>query len=202
MVKFDELRISEDGRFLTVECHVENYDMYREMYIESIYLEYYKNRGATGMSEKALLLFENHNDVPTDVRGVRKCISVNDLPSWFECPAFRGGLFYVYVTCNGSPTGEHAIEMDACGCSFSHNHDTGIIVDWKALYEKIMPLVAQYASKCSGCEVPADFETMILLWNAFRFAVDVCDYEQLEKIWDELMGIESSGRISSGCGCR
>jgi hypothetical protein len=200
MVKFDELRISEDGRFLTVECHVENYDMYREMYIESIYLEYYKNRGAAGLSDKALLLFENHNTTPSDVRGVRKCISVDDLPSWFDCGGFEGGLFYVYVTCNGNPTPAHLAEMER-NCTFDNAKDIGVIVDWKMLYRMIMPLVAQYASSCTPCEDITGFGHMILMWYAFKYAVETCDWTTVDRLWGEFAG-DTVGTVSrGGCGC-
>ena len=202
MVKFDELRISEGGQYLTVECHVENYDMYREMYIQSIYLEYYKDRGSAGMSDKALLLFENHNETPSDVRGVRKRISVDEIPGWFAEGGFERKMFYVYVTCDGNPTGAHAAEMEERSCTFESTKDIGVIVDWKALYKLIMPLVAGFAANCSGCDVPDNFEHMILLWNAFRFAIDTCDWATAERIWDELMGNSASSPIgSAGCGC-
>lgn len=199
MVKFDELRISEDGRYLTVECHVENYDVYSEMYIESIYLEYYKNRGTTGVpSENAIVLFENHNENPADVRGVRKRISMNDIPSGLGISTFTNGFFYVYVNCNGNLPPEVA----SMNCTFDNTLDIGVIIDWKALYRKIMPLVASFASNCSGCELPSDFEHMILLWNAFRFAIDTCDWITAERIWDELIGLGSSAHSgASGCGC-
>lgn len=200
MVKFDELRISEDGQCLTVECHVENYDIYSEMYIESIYLEYYKDRGAS--PDKKLLLFENHNQNPADVRAVRKRITVNEIPGGFAGGKFAGNMFYVYVTCNGPSRAFAMLEEMGMNCSFQQNVDIGVIVDWKALYRKIMPLVASFASNCSGCELPSDFEHMILLWNAFRFAIDTCDWVTAERIWDELMGLESAGAHGgSGCGC-
>ncbi len=199
MVKFDELRISEDGKYLTVECHVENYDVYSNMYIQTIYLEYYKNRGTVGVpSEKAYLMFENHNPTPTDVRAVRCRISLDALPGDFGTSEFRNGLFYVYVTCDG----DLAPQVASMYCGYDVTLDIAVIPDWKALYKMIMPYVARFASDCSPCDIPDGFEHFILLWNAFRFAVDTCDWVLVDKLWSELMGTAVGGYVHSGCGCR
>lgn len=198
MVKFDELRISDNGENLIIECHIENYDVYSEMYINTIYLEYYKNRGTVGVpSEKALLVFENQNATPSDVRAVRVRVPLTDLPSDMGVTSFEGGLFYVYVECEG----DLPAEVAAMHCSFDNTLEVGIVVDWKALYGQIMPRVAKLALDCNACDVPTDFEHLILLWNAFKFAVDSCDWVQVDRLWAELMDTETSGHSASGCGC-
>lgn len=198
MVKFDELRISDCGNYLTIECHIENYDVYSEMYINTVYLEYYKNRGSVGVpSEHSLLVFENNNETPSDVRAVRVRVALSDLPSDFGTNVFEGGLFYVYVNCDGNLPAE----VSTMHCSFDNTQAVGIIVDWKALYKQIMPYVAKLSQSCNPCDSPSGFEHMILLWNAFKFAVDTCDWVQIDRIWGELMGTATTGHVSSGCGC-
>lgn len=199
MVRFDELRITPDKENLVIECHVEDYDVYSKMYIQTVYLEYYKNRGTVGVpSDKAILLFENDREDPTAVRSFRKRVNLDALPGNFGTQTFSDGLFYVYVVCDGNLPAS----VSTMYCGFDVPLDVAVIPDWKALYDRIMPLVARFAMDCSPCEVPANFEHLILLWNAFRFAVDTCDWLQVDRLWDKLMGTQSDGYVPSGCGCR
>ena len=63
MVTFNELRICEDGNYLIVDCEIDNVDVYKDMYIQNIYLEHYKDASALGMpGENAYLLYENKCD--------------------------------------------------------------------------------------------------------------------------------------------
>lgn len=196
MVKFDELRISEDGQFLTVECHIDDYAAYSDMYIESIYLDYYKNRNpVSGPSEHKIILYEHVIESQRESRAVRARISTSAIPQDFGTNEFSRGMFYVYVHCEGTPTAE----AETMGCGADNPDVLGVIIDWHALYEKIMPLVARFSAKCSPCEIPSNFENLILLWNAFRFAVDACDWAQAERLWEELMGLENDGHVSAGC---
>lgn len=198
MVKFDELRISENGSALTVECRVENYDVYKDMYIDSIYLEYYKNRGTIGSpSDKAIRIFENRNTDKNSVKAVRKTITVDALPGNFGADTFAGGLFYVYVNCDGNLPAS----VSTMYCGFDVPLDIAVVPDWKMLYEKIMPMVAQYASGCSPCEDITGFGHFILMWYAFKFAVDTCDWVSVDRLWDEFIG-DADGPVSrGGCGC-
>lgn len=198
MVKFDELRISEDRQRMTVECHVEDYDVYAGMYIQSIYLEYYKNRGTVGVpSDKAILLFENHNDDPTVVKAVRKTITPVSIPPDFGTTSFDGGLFYVYVICDG----DLAPEAATMTCGFDNTLDVGVIPDWKMLYERIMPLVAKFADSCTPCDDIPGFGHLILLWYAFKYAIDVCDWVTVDRLWDEFIGGTTGSGSAGGCGC-
>lgn len=198
MVKFDDLRISEDRSSLTVECHVENYDVYSGMYIDQIYLEYYKNRGTVGVpSDKAILLFENHNDDPTVVKSVRKTITLDMLPPDLGTTTFAGGLFYVYVICDGNINPQ----VGNMTCGFDNTLDVAVVPDWKMLYERIMPLVAKYAEGCSPCDDITGFGHLILMWYAFKYAIEVCDWITVDRLWDEFVG-DAAGPVSrGGCGC-
>lgn len=198
MVKFDELRISEDGQYLTVECHIENYDVYSEMYIDTIYLEYYKNRGTVGVpSDKALLMFENDNEDKTKTRHVRCRISLMQLPGNFGTSEFRNGLFYVYVNCDG----HLPASVSSMYCGYDVTLDVAVIPDWRMLYKMIMPLVGKFASGCTPCDDVDGFGHLILMWYAFKYAVETCDWTTVDRLWDEFIGDPIGSVSHGGCGC-
>jgi hypothetical protein len=198
MVKFDELRISENGEYLTIECRIEDYDVYSDMYIDTIYLEYYKNRGTIGVpSEKALKVFENTRQDKNAVKHVRVRLCLTQLPGNFGTSDFRNGLFYVYVNSDGNLPAAVA----GMGCGYDVNLDVAVIPDWKMLYEKIMPLVAKYASGCTPCDDISGFGHLILMWYAFKYAVETCDWVTVDRLWGEFVG-DAAGAVSrGGCGC-
>lgn len=197
MVRFDELRIADDYKSLIIEAHVEDYDFYDEMYIKTIYLEYYKNRGTPGVpSDKALLVYENTGD-DTSVRSVRAVVNSAALTlEGMGVDTFVEGMFYVYVTCDGNLPASVA----SMGCDYDNTLDLAVVVDWKFLYTLGMGFVARLADSCNMCEDAADFEQYILFWNAMKFAVDTCDWTQLERFWPALVG--TAGDFpATGCGC-
>lgn len=60
MIGFSELRMSADKSKLLVGCFVEDFDFYENIYIDSVYVDYYKNRLASGSpSDHAKCLYKN-----------------------------------------------------------------------------------------------------------------------------------------------
>lgn len=195
MVRFDELHISEDKKSLVIECHVEDYSIYSQMYIKSIYLEYYKNR-VTGNtpSDKAILVYENTEDY-TDVKGVRKHIT-QDMITQMGIESFDKGMFYVYVTCDGTLPPEAA----TFGCWADNAFDIGVVVDWQMLYQMGMQYVSSFTCK-NPCGLSEEFGQFIIAWHAIKLSIDSCDWLQLEKLWETLVGAGTPVQVG-GCNCR
>ena len=199
MVRFDNLRIADDYRSLLVQCHIDDYDVYDNMYIKTVYLEYYKNRGTIGVpSDKAILLYNNSNN-DTSVKSVTANLSVAALDAAeIGVSSFDDELFYVYVTCDGT-LDPSVSTMD---CDMDNTLDVGVVLDWQDVYRMGMKYIAGFADNCFDCEGTADFEQFILLWNALKLAADVCDWVTLERIWPKLMASYTGNYSLSGCGCR
>jgi hypothetical protein len=198
MVRFDDIHIADDYSSLVVECHVEDYAVYNNMYIKSIYLEYYKNRGTIGVpSNKAIQLYNNATP-DTSVKSVRATLSVASLDAAeVGTSTFERELFYIYVTCDGT-LDPSVSSMD---CDMDVTLDVGVVLDWQYLYQKGMKYIAGIASCRNTCEDVDNFESYILLWNALKMAADVCDWTQLERIWPKLVAAPN-GMSISGCGCK
>ena len=201
MVTFDDLRISEDKKTLSVKCHIEDYDIYDNMYIKTVYLEYYKNRGEIGVpSEKAVLLYNNSNN-DSSVRSI--ALSVPDAifdAQTMGVGTFDGEMFYIYVTCDGTLPASVA----TMSCGYDNTVDIGIVIDWLMVYQIGMVFVSRMAKNCGGnggnCDLPEDFEHFILLWNALKLAIETSDWTQAETLWAK---ISHSGinKFYTDCGC-
>lgn len=202
MVIFNEVRLTEDKTSLVVDCSVEALDIYNSMYINTIYVDYYKNVTTAGVpSEKARKIYDRQDDTQNR-QSVRRCLNETSISiANFGTDVFEGGLFYVIVNCAGSLPASAA----TYSCRADNTQDIAIVPDWKMLYQHGMGHVARLAMSAScNCEDGAGLEQFALLWNAIRLAIAACDYKQVEKLWDKFLGISSGNGVASSisCGCR
>lgn len=195
MIQFSELRISTDRRKLYVGCEVENFDIYSGVYIKSIYVEYYKNRLASGSpSEDAVCIYDNAND-DYSVKSAYATLTAAELPESLEISSFAKGLFYVYVICD-----VHGTSLATADCGWDAMTTVGIVADWEKVWAEGMHYIDEVARACGKCTIKDDFIDFILRWEALKLAMIVCDYETVDRLWDGLFG-DGSGVAYRGCGC-
>lgn len=210
MVIFNELRITEDGGCIVIDCEIESLDVYKDMYISDIHLEYYKNANPVSMpSDKAYLLYENVNQ-DTDVKQKRIVFSKAELPlTQFGITDFENGLFYAIVRCDG----DLPATVANLPCTYDDTVKIGAIPDWKALYRIGMQYVSSLFGICSPknfCDYPAGFEDFIIIWNSLRLAIDTCNWDLVNTLWDRILNQPSTtvatavvpSSANRGCGCR
>lgn len=210
MVTFNELRIADDRECLIIDVEVERVDIFKNMYIDSIYLEYYKNATPTGVpGEKAVLIWENTNSDKSSTKAVRlyypKRFKQNDMTK-MGVTTFDNGLFYVIVNLGGDPDYSKIAYMP-CGTEIPRR--IGAILDWKAFYTRGMQYVNSLFNGCNPCPDLTGFEHFAVLWNALKMALSTCDWNLVSDLWDKFLlapaDVTVSGSItpkSSGCGCR
>ena len=205
MVTFNELRICEDGNYLIVDCEIDNVDVFKNMYIQNIYLEYYKNASSVGMpSDKAHVIYENKYD-DASVKSKRVVFSKAELSSTeFGISSFDGEMFYVIVECGGAPTAE----ISYMPCGEDDPRTIGVVIDWRLFYSRGMGYIASLFDDCGNpCQPTDEFEHFIILWNALRLAVETCDWEMVKDLWDKFRlakgtrGDSAFGKVFGGCGC-
>ena len=205
MVIFNDLRITEEKDCLIVDCYIEDIDGYDGMYIDSIYVEYYKNVTDDGVpSDKAIAIYQKgENDVgQTGMRVSLKSSQLNK--KTFGTDTFDEGLFFVTVTCDGTPKNPAILESYSCGAD--NTVDVGVAIDWHSVYTLGMGHAAKLAYGCTDpCDVPAGFESFVLYWYALQLAISTCDWPLVRKLWDKFMrsikGVGHGMTLSSGCGC-
>lgn len=202
MVIFNELRISEDKKYLTIDVEIERLGIYSDMYIKSVYLEYYKNAETIGVpSSKALVVFDKDPNEDGE-QAMRFCVSDEDLPDNMGIATFDKGLFFVTVVCDGDLPASAAL----LACGTDNTIDTAIVLDWQRVYERGMQYVAKLNSRCfNNCDDVPGFKNFILMWNALMLAVRMCDYGQIGKAWERFLKIYSNRPVTfgaaGGCGC-
>lgn len=204
MVVFNDLRLADDKNSLLVDCFVEDLNIYENVYITEIAVDYYKNVETSGVaSDKAIVIF--NNDTPdTSIKAVHACLTKETLAEHsetFGTDTFDGGLFYVFVTCSDTVSAAAA----SLPCGYDDVVDIGVVPDWKMLYEIGMNYTMRMAGKCfDECADQADFIQFLLIWNSLKMAIDTCEFALIEKVWDRILRLyrHTPMTFSAGCGCK
>ena len=187
--------MSSDKKTVYVGCSVENFTIYNSVYIKSVHIEYYKNRLASGSpSEKAICLYENTND-NTSVKSAFATLTAAQLVGTeFGVADFADGLFYVYVLCDVS-----GASLATADCGWDSMTTVGIIADWQKVYEYGMANIMDVAGNNHLCMIGDDFIDFVLKWEALKLAMETCDYDNVDALWDGLFG--DGVMYHSPCGC-
>lgn len=204
MIIFDQLRISDDGRKMYINAHVNKADYFDNAYIDSITIM---------TSDKVL---ETAPGTPTSdyiytkkIEGNEKEINLvltaNDFTrTWERDPKampFKQGdmsrtLFFVYIKCKWEGTPGECIP-----CTLDEETTLGVTFDENMLYQRVMDYTKDLLDEC---KIPIAFMDFILLWNAFKASIETEHYIPAIKFFNMLFGIvDASGHkgIIKGCGC-
>ena len=218
MVIFNDLRITEDRKYLIVDCQIEDADGFDGLYIDKIDLMYYtkvKDFSMIGINvdDYAYRMYEKDEDDETEKhRNIRVQVSMYDIKSGpnkqpnFGTNTFENGLFYVAVTCAGTPT--NPLILEGYGCGADRLTDIGVVLDWYSVYENGMAFASKLAFSCGNtCDDPSGYEQFILHWYGLQLAIATCDWIQVSRLWPKFLRMfaRETGNASvsgGGCGCR
>lgn len=101
-------------------------------------------------------------------------------------------LFFVYVKVRGVPG-------KCTPCALDREYTVGVTFDVALLYQRVMGYTKELANTC---EIPQDFADFILLWNAFKAAVETEHWIAAIKYYNMLFeGTTLPSSSNKGCGC-
>ena len=207
MIIFDQLRISDDGRQMYINVHVNTVQAFAHIYIDKITImtadkvsetdpgtptsDYIYTKTFEGnQKEVALVLTATDFTKTWETDPNAMVFPVSDMPKT---------LFFVYVQCKQVGIADPCFEC--LPCSLQEMTTVGVTFDENMLYQKVMDYTRQLASDCN---VPQGFTDFILLWNAFNASVETEHYIPAIKYYNMLFGNYSgvSGGYSSTSRCR
>ena len=202
MILFDQLRISDDGQRLYINVHVNKADYFKNMYIDSVVI-----MTADKVSETAPETPTSDYVYKKEIEGNTKELDLVLTPldltkSWETDPkaiAFNRAdmsntLFFVYIKCKGTPG-------ECTPCRLDEETTLGVVFDENVLYQRVMDYTKELVADCS---VPTEFTDFILLWNAFKAAIETEHYVAAIKFYNKLFGIvrnSYNNTIIKTCGC-
>lgn len=193
MVLFDQLRISDDGKLMFINVHVN-----QASYFDDIYLDTLTIMTADKVSEAAPEMVTEDYVYKLTFEGNQKqadlVLTPADFNEHFSKSNFSSDLFFIYVKVKGVP--------DPCTpCTLDEMTTLGVTFDENMLYQKVMDYTKELAQDCT---IPQDFTDFILQWNAFKASVETEHYIPAIKYWQMMFdktGRASYGQITKNCGC-
>lgn len=217
MLIFDQLRISDDGRRLYINMHVNEASYFENVFLDSITIT---------TADKVLEAYGSSNTDPTvtatdyiyrqTFEGAQKeAALVLDKGSFdaafshigsatatyaFNASDLSTSLFFVYVKCKLAS----GATLDPCiPCTLDEEVTLGVTFDTNALYQKVMGYTRELADDCS---IPTGFIDFILNFNAFKAAIETQHFIPAINFWQTMFGNKGAYGISSfnatkKCGC-
>lgn len=202
MIIFDQLRISDDGKRMYINAHVNKADYFENVYIDSICIT-----TADKVSETAPELptfdYIYLSKAEDNTKEINLVLEASDLSKTWETDAkarafnkedMSNTLFFVYIRCIGTP----AINSP---CRLDESITLGVTFDENMLYQKVMNYTKELITDCT---IPSEFIDFILLWNAFKAAIETEHYISAIKFYNALFDIINTGchnTIIRGCNC-
>lgn len=218
MIIFDQLRISDDGKRMYINVHVNNADYFQSYYIDQItivtadkaletecnapssnfiYREIFSNTKSvdlvldTGSFTAAHLNWDEEIEHPNDFGKPYADIA-------FGHSNLSQDLFFVFVHCKSSG------KVNECfpyiPCDLQAETTLGVTFDTKLLYQRVMGYTRELAN---SCEIPSGFIDFILNFSAFKAAVETDHYIDAINFYKQMFDIVGSSGMTTykSCGC-
>lgn len=190
MVIFSQLRISDDGKRMYINVHVNNASYFNNIYLDKITI-----KTASQVSEAAPELVTDEYIYQQEITGEQKTLDlvlqVTDFNEKFTNIDLTKDLFFVYIQCKGVP--------DPCTpCRLDEMTTLGVTFDDTQLYQMVMGYTKDLLK---DCQVPTAFTDFILQWNAFKAAVETEHYVSAIKFWKLLFDSNIHAYSSNSCRC-
>lgn len=202
MIIFDQLRISDDGKRMYINAHVNKADYFKDIYIDSIVIQTADKVSETdsGLPTSDYVYIKKAEE---NAKELNLVLEASDLSrSWESDPnaiAFGRGdmsktLFFVYIKCKGTPG-------SCTPCRLDEETTLGVVFDENVLHQKVMDYTKELVADCN---VPSAFIDFILLWNAFKSAIETEHYIPAIKFYNMMfdeVGKSCQSRTIKTCGC-
>lgn len=193
MIIFDQLRISDDGKSLFLNAHVNGASYFDDMYIEKI----------TICTEDQILDSGHYGDdfvyqvsyASSPVKEVSLVLTPQLLNEKFTGSTLSKNMFFVFAECTGTP----AIDTP---CTMDEATTVGVTFDYGALYNRAMNYTRELADTCN---LPLHFIDFILNMEALKLSIATGNYQPAINYWKQLVGMGSTlsdiGMSTKPCGC-
>ena len=180
MIQFNDLRISEDKKYLIIDVQIKNLDWYNNNYLESIIIDTQKDYKVDSWHQK------KEND-PFYIEFQQDSIKhyIGNIP----IEGLSDNMFFVHVTANKKWAPDTP-------CGLRDNYAMGVAYDKQLLYTQGMGIL----NTIDSCYISSDVLDYILRCKAFEANLKAGYYNKAIDYWKLLTGIKTN-TITHNCGC-
>lgn len=202
-VIFNLLKMSEDGNTLYVDVKVNGAEPFENIYLDGITVMTADKVSETDpRSPTSEYIYKETFDQSQQLKEYAWAFTAADfLKSWeedvdlmkFSNEEMHKTLFFIYIKIRGVVSGTSP-------CGSDEEVTIGITFYDLLLHRRVMYYTRSLADDCN---VPVGFADFILLWNAFKTAVDLGHYVKAIEFFNQLFFNPKMGGevLTSKCGC-
>lgn len=184
MVRFNELRISADSKYLVIDVSVQDLGYYDNVYLQEIIIDSQDTYLSSGPSSTPIYKYTISSN--EDLKELRIVVPYQEVVG-----ASLDGMFFVYVVTKGTPAADTPCGMD--------NITTmATVTNMYPFYQQAMQYVKELATTCSSPKAFADY---ILKLNAIELSIRTGNYPEAIKFYKKFFSGKSDIVIKGGCGC-
>lgn len=217
MIKFNELRITPDGKSLIIDASIENLPYYKDVYIDSVIIDTQDTYVMSGPSNNPVFTHtmpEDHMDSIYSIPEYTGCCPVKEEVSEANCfvenslhgeknvrlelnstalgKSLCENMFFVYIIARGTPSADTPCGMD-------NSITMGIAINFYPYYRSMMYGLKDIEDNCS---IPKNFINNILRFKAVELSIKTGNYSQAIKYWKKFfLGIKNNNNVNTGCNC-
>lgn len=189
MVVFQELRISPDGSTLFIDANIASGDYYKNLYIDSIYIDTEETFTPNGNpSSKAKKVYTNTSN-NNSVRSVRLELTEENI----NLGSLSNHIFYVYVKVSGVPD-------PTTPCYANKIYTIGVVLNWFPIYQKSLKVLGVIKDNC--CSFPKEATDFIIKLKGFEISLRTSQYIKANQIYNSWFKNIKSDIINLNCGCK
>lgn len=194
MIIYDQLRLSDDGKRMYINAHVNAASFFDDIYIDSITITTADKVSETN-PEAPTEDYIYYKEFDEGVKEFSMVLQPTDFNEKYLKSTFSNDLFFVYVKIKGTP--------DECTpCRLDEEITLGVTFDENLLYQKVMQFTKDLANTC---QMPVGFMDFILLWNSFKASIETEHYVPAIKYYNMLFDKSQGTALTYGrtktCGC-
>lgn len=183
MVRFNELRITEDSKHFIIDVSILNEAYYKNVYLDSIIIDTQDTYTKSGPSSTPVYSYPEEDGLEENLKHIRLTLDTTDIPN-------LGDLFFVYVRVKGTPAPETPCGMD--------NITTlGVVCNTYPFYLASINYLKEVTKNCA---VPQNFINHILKLKALEVSVRTGNYTDAIQYYKEFFNTQSPINIG-GCSC-
>lgn len=201
MVIFDQLRISDNGKYLYINAHVNKASYFNNIYIKKVTIltaDQVSETDPTVPTSNYIYQYtvaekQKEINLVLDSSDFQKVWEEDPKAAMFKQEDISNTLFFVYIECYGIP--------GICTpCRLDELTTLGVVFDENILYQRVMDYTKELTDDCC---VHTGFTDFILLWYAFKAAIETEHYIAAIKFYNMLFGDLNNNYIkyTGGCGC-
>ena len=191
MIRFNELRITKDGKYLIIDVSVRSQPYYNDVYLDSISIDTqdtYKDGGPS----PSIVYFKDIASEAGDSSGLKHYrleLGVGEF-----LPSLSDNMFFVYVKAKGTPASNTPCGMD-------NEYTLGVTFNTCALYNAVMSYVRETVSTCS---IPKKFIDLFLQFKAIETSINTDHYMQAVEYYNKFikdLGKTNTPAYTKSCNC-